>query len=746
MSKKAFHNPQGNPCQKCGKALLRHRVDHKFNPTHLANTPTVEEVCVCGLPDRRHRVRKRDERDRDIEYFGIDGEGQGRKDHRYVLLAASNEDGSKTWQVSNDDRLSTVECLEMILQLPSKRAKIFSFSFNYDLTKMLTDLDDKSLYELFRPELRPSPKTDKGSKGPLPVRWKQYQLNLQGTKFSVRKGGRKVIIWDLFKFYQSKFVSALKEWKVGAPELHERMAKMKDKRSEFDTIYLESACPECGADQQALCVNRKIDRPHDARVEEGKRLVLEYCQEECRCISELARKLIESHEKADLKLKSFYGAGSSGAAILSKLNIQDKVRQPIPEMREAVASAFFGGRFENSIIGEIHGKIYNRDISSAYPYGTAFLPCLEHAKWTRTNRRDRLDGARTALVRYSLSNSRVTSWGPFPFRTENGSISFPIESGGGWVWLTEYLAGERIFSNVRFHEAWVYSAECDCQPFAEIPKYYVLRLQIGKEGPGIVIKLAVNSCYGKLAQSVGSAIYNCWIWAGIITSGCRAQVLDMLGLHKDWSNLIAIATDGIYTREKIIAPEPIETGTGIIINGSSKPLGGWEEKEYDRGMFFARPGIYFPLNPTAEDIKDIKGRGVGKGVVLENWQRIVDAWNADGIDAIARVANVTRFCGAKTSISSSARGYNRANAKDGIAPAYGQWIKRKVEMSFHPKPKREAMNADGTLKLRRFPQHLTSVPYKRAMRSQEAIEMMRATLEALEQPDADLTDYEMEDV
>jgi hypothetical protein len=742
VSKKSYHVPQGNPCEKCGKPALRHRVDHAFNlgvdNSDKNDTPT----CECGLPEHCHRARKRvwnrtdnrnrvwnrtdtrknRERERDeppMQYIGIDGEGQGREDHRYVLLAASNEDGSKTWIAKpgpGKDRLSTEQCLDLILELPRKRTKVFSFSFNYDLTKMLEDLDNKSLYELFRPELRPSPKDEtgkpKGSHGPTPVKWRGYSLNLQGTKFTVRKRGRKVIIWDLFKFFQSKFVSALKDWKVGNPELWERMSMMKDKRSEFD--------------------------------KEKEENVLAYCLEETRCIAELARRLIEAHEGAGLKLRSFYGAGSSGAAMLTALGIKEHVRQPHADMKRAVASAFFGGRFENSVIGQIEGLVYNRDISSAYPYHTTFLPCLEHGRWSRTYKRSDLEGKRAALVGYSLGNSSISTWGPFPFRTNEGSISFPIQSGGGWVWLEEYLAGERIFPHVEFREAWVYQTECDCRPFSKVPEYYVLRLQIGKEGPGLVIKLGVNSIYGKLAQSVGNAIFNCWIWAGMVTSGCRAQVLDMLGLHKDWSNLLAIATDGIFTREKIQAPLPLETDTGLIINGASKPLGGWEEKTYSRGMFFARPGIYFPLDPTKEDIKDIRGRGVGKGVVLENWNRIVDAWNQGGLDAIARIANVTRFCGAKTSISSSSKGYHRAYSSNGRKPSYGQWITRKVEMSFHPMPKREEMNKDGTLKLRKFPKDLRSVPYSHAMISREALEMIKATVEIMEQPDADLTDYELE--
>ena len=706
------HVPQGEShCEKCGYRSDQHRVTHKVDG---------DPCSKCGLKASQHKKYRTNGQKR--TYIGIDGEGQGRADHRYILLAAKRESlpnkKNEEWYVEAEEggRLTTVQCLDLILGLPNTNTLIFSYSFNYDLTKMLTDLDNESLYLLFRPDLRQR-SGDEAMKGPYPVKWNGYRLNLQGTKFSVRKGNRYNKIWDLFKFFQGKFVGALKDWKIGSPDLLERMSKMKDKRSEFD--------------------------------KEGMKAIRDYCLEECQCIAELGHKLVAAHEQAGLKLKTFYGAGSSGAAMLTVMGIK-KYLVPTPvAMKSAVAAAFFGGRFENSVIGSINEPLFNYDISSAYPYHTTFLPCLLHGTWKRTEKRSDIDDARAALVSYELGNNPcISTWGPFPFRTADGSISFPIESGGGWVWKDEYISGERIFPHVKFKEAWVYHTDCDCQPFAKLPEYYLVRLRIGKEGAGIVIKLAVNSCYGKLAQSVGSAQFNCWIWAGMITSGCRAQILDMLALHKDWSNLLMIATDGIYTRERLETPKPFNTGTDIEIDGKRKPLGGWEETAHPNGVFIARPGIYFPISPTKEEIKKIRARGVGRSVVLEHWKVIVEAWERDGVNAIARVPDVTRFCGAKTSIMKVPQGYARAlpgrkNKDGGTLPAYGQWISRKNELSFNPLPKREAVNPDGlTLQLRKFPKTQRSVPYDKASKSRETIELARATLEAMEQPDADLTEYE----
>lgn len=723
------HAPNGDPCEACGIAASKHRkrdrdrkeYNKQYNKQYnkkYQKTPKYRES------QNTYRRRTRAKRI-SSGYIGIDGEGQGRLPHQYVMLAASDESGSysSVVEAAPGDRLTTKQCLDFILALPVKRYRIFSYSFNYDLTKLLQDLDNKSLYFLFRPELRQR-HPSKAMLGPKPVYWGDYGLNLQGTKFTVQKGKKRVVIWDIFKFYQSKFVNALKDWKVGSDEMRAKMSLMKDKRSEFD--------------------------------KEDPDAVRAYCLEECKCIAELAHKLVDSHTTAGLKLTKFYGAGSSGAAMLTTMGIRDKMKPAPDEMRDAVAAAFFGGRFENAYIGGFSEKLWSYDISSAYPYQTTFLPCLEHGTWSYSENENEVTIARLSLVQYRLlPNPRIRDWAPFPFREKDGSISFPATSGGGWVWSDEYKAGKRLYpNNVQFRRAWIYQSDCQCSPFEAIPKYYRHRLRIGKEGPGIVIKLAVNSCYGKLAQSVGNAIFNSWIWAGIITSGCRAQILELLGLHRKRSNMLMVATDGVVSRERLKTPAPRDTGTNEAEddkgNITRKPLGGWEEKPMPNGIFMARPGIYFPLAPTDEQIKDIRGRGIGKGVVLDNWARIMKAWEEGGETAIVKVANVQRFCGAKTSISRSVvKGsnpfrwqYNRANAQDGKLPCYGDWVHREVNMSFNPMPKRLRVMPDGKrLQLRDFPLTQESVPYQKALMSKEALVLEAAKEIMMEQPDFDFSDW-----
>lgn len=219
-------------------------------------------------------------------------------------------------------------------------------------------------------------------------------------------------------------------------------------------------------------------------------------------------------------------------------------------------------------------------------------------------------------------------------------------------------------------------------------------------------------------------------------------------------------------------PKPIETGTDMDViaqdtgKATRKPLGGWEEKPVDKGVFYARPGVYFPMNPTDEEKEVVRGRGVGRGVILENWRRIVDTWNDWTMHGtsdwpVLKVANVSRFCGAKSSISRAKDDdgrwtYNRASG-DHLAsppqPCYGEWVTREVTMSFNPMPKRHGMYSDGRrAKLRYiggpdpFSNELAeeSTPYEKALLSPEARELILMNQEMMEQPDGDYADYEME--
>src|SRR3984893_844348 len=196
---------------------------------------------------------------------------------------------------------------------------------------------------------------------------------------------------------------------------------------------------------------------------------------------------------------------------------------------------------------------------------------------------------------------------PLPYRREDGSIIFP-PSGEGIYFVEEVLAMldwcERIYADkgamtygpaLIFKEDWEYIPANDYKPFTFVQKYFDQRTAILLEhGKGDirekVIKLVLNSLYGKMAQGVVSRsdgmppVTANPYYAGAITAWTRAAVLRAaLQAVDEGKNVIAIATDGIVT------DGPIEG----LKTFKDKRLGEWEFDETsisDSGVFI-QPGF-----------------------------------------------------------------------------------------------------------------------------------------------------------
>ena len=314
-------------------------------------------------------------------------------------------------------------------------------------------------------------------------------------------------------------------------------------------------------------------------------------------------------------------------------------------------------------------------------------------------------------------------------------------------------------------EAWVYHAKCEDKPFAFIPEAYCQRLRWGKEGAGKALKLGINASYGKTAQTLGDdPPYQSWIWAGNITAHTRGQILEAILLAKDPWSVLAIATDGIYSTEKLDLPKPRETGTGHIPNTKGKfaPLGGWEHKEIPEGAFLAKPGLYFRLKSTLDDIR---ARGVGRREVFTQRDRLMGAfadWDRVNMEHAVPMTS-RRFYGAKHSVFAQ----SSCNRCDTVWPgvpergcpqchevgtgfkthglstpegkeAYGTWNVRTVEVKFDPHPKRERILKKGGTSVRLRMRDLksrASAPYKTGLKTPEGEALRAAEDFALDQPD-----------
>lgn len=625
---RAFHEPQGDPCGIC---LLPRAVHYVRGH---------EPGCRCGArhreryDDRRHRTRL----DRRF-WVGLDGEGIGRSPHRYVLLAWSDATGERSDSVHDNKGLRTRDCLDFLLSLPYD-ACVAGYYLGYDYSKILADLPNKALYRLLRPELRRLPPDEGG--GLSTIRWHDYELQYMARILRVKKRDRRVTIWDVGSFFQTSFVNALEQWGIGK-EYRQQIADMKARRGLFDeTDDIET-----------------------------------YCLSECRLLAELMTDFEQAHRDIGFNMRSWHGPGATANIALNSINIASK-RGKLPlELREPVMRAYTGGRFEHNGIGPL-GDGNEHDVVSAYPYQAYRLPCLEHATWVHT-KREPIKGR--ALIRYTLHDCGDEPWGPLPCRLPNGNIVWARGGFSSWVWSDEYYAARDHWDGIQFREAYRLESDCDCQPFAKMREWFELREQFGKDAKGRVLKLAYNSCYGKLVQNVGRPRFRCMVWAGMITSGLRAVMLRGIAAHSDRSNVKALATDGLFTIEDVKLDGP-------PIPGSR--LGSWETKPATN-IILVRPGIYW----TEESLR---ARGLGRKQLEAHKPIVLDAIK-QGLDE-ARPGTATVFAGARQAI------YARPDGKLKRSNTYGEWIERPVRIRLTPLPKR---NPDWSL---RMLDGIESAPYK----------------------------------
>lgn len=686
--------------------------------------------------------------------IAIDGEGVTLDDgsHVYRYLAACTSDGTLLAELDCEYGIGTTAVLEFIAALPKRTddgrryAGVFGYGLGYDWTKWLEGMKDKQLYEITHQD-------DAEERGP--VFHGRYGITIMGKCMEVLdkkrpKGFRQTKVWDIIRAFQSKFVDALEKWKIGAPADHARMRDMKNKRGNF--------------------------------VNEDWGAVKQYCRNECRFLAQLAESYMQAHIDADIDLRGqYHGAGSTGGAFLREVGAEHKLCRAQEEAATEYSRAFFGGRAEISRLGTVEGPFHSYDIASAYPHALHSFPCLVHGSWNLLGQRssaaqvvgectkrmvNNLDReiccSKLACVRYRIPASRSRgsergvkelglellalqmkigdswpgdeAWGALPFRTEKGSIVFSESGPGGWIWTPEYKAARDGWNGVEAVEAWVMRSKgCACEaPYARIGEWYLQRIQWGAEGRGIVVKLGLNSMYGKTAQTVGkNPKYRCRVTAGMITSMTRARILEAIASAKDRWAVIYIATDGIISTEEIVPPEPADNSTKAgACNSGKAMLGAWEHTVSDGAFHMLQPGFYFSLT----DKKKVKTRGTPADAIINQRQAIADQWRAEPLVAPKNLPKRSSFRGIKTSIlppSLNRKTYERK-------ASYGRWEVEEHKAAYVSYPKRSVILAEAGYRMATWNIDKTieiSAEYSKDVISSEAKMLKAKEIKNDEQPD-----------
>lgn len=631
----------------------------------------------------KHKIRTATRELHEVEFIAVDGEGLSRPlyytdydeetgeevqilsstedRHDYVLLSVGDQSYHRNGKPLEHDGIFRF-LYDQFLEHPD--AAFVGFALGYDFTMWFKSLDEYAAYSLLTKDgiKRRQPREDSGMVGPFPVRdgggryddegyyfkTAKWEFDILGSKrFKLRPYVRsediplKIVnhkdgtsstkrvhpykwmyICDVFPFFQSSFLKAIKPQKGATPIVSQE---------EYDVIVRGKEHRSCGR----RCL---LGTPDDCPGDFGDAMI-RYNLLENEILSRLMSTLNEGFVADQIRLtkKQWMGPGQAAQEWMRLIGVptREENEEAVPRWAfEAARKSYYGGWFEIFNHGPVPGTSYAYDINSAYPAVIATLPCLLHGSWTQgVGRPGRLRTNSYRLV-YGLFSGNDDWVGPLPHRTNDGNISHPLRT-KGWYWWHEVQAAKKagLLSRMQIEE-WVEYAPCNCSPpMASVRELYNGRLHVGKNTPqGKAKKLVYNSAYGKCAQSIGQPRFSNSIYASLITAGCRTQILEAIATHPTQSaSLLMIATDGIVFKE----PHP-------YLDIDAERLGAWDEEKYENLSLFM-PGLYWH-DEARKQIREgivpqLKSRGVSAKYLGTVIDRVDNLWREyEGGKDMPRVA------------------------------------------------------------------------------------------------------------
>jgi hypothetical protein len=561
------------------------------------------------------------------EFVAVDGEGfsEGEecrwklgaddrlyvgRSHFYALLSAS--DGSEIY--AEHGRLTTKQCLDFLLAITERNphAIVVAFGASYDVTQILYDLSVEQLQKAlsgeglgarrfvdvelgehdYRLEVRPR-------KSLTVMRWPAGAPKYERDK----RGGMKMTpcakatLWDVWGFFQDSFAGVMRKWIPGHPD-YQFIARMKGERSIFDR----------------------------AEIAEIRR----YNAAELRCLVAIMDALRLAVQALGLTLNRWDGAGAIAAAILKLHDVKAHKAKCPSDVELAARHAYSGGHIEVVQLGWHDGAVFHYDVNSAYPAEFAELPSLAQGHWVHGTSGEPPAGF--TLVRTRWRFREPMPFYPLFYRTDDGGILYP-RAGEGWHWFSEWSVAREFVARFGAHEFevvewWHFKAANNAdKPFGWIRDYYKRRQDIVAEakrlgvemGEEKIIKLGLNSLYGKTAQQVGARRnedgeiqeppYFQMEWAGAVTAGCRAKL--MYAAIENPAAIIGFATDGLFSTQPLSVDAPV-----------AKELGKWEAQTHI-GITMVMPGVYW-LHDAGSKPKNYS-RGFDKKTMSDP-EFVIAAW------------------------------------------------------------------------------------------------------------------------
>jgi len=549
-----------------------------------------------------------------VQYFaGIDGEGFGSGDtHSYRLLSVGTE------SLISETDITWDQALEFMYRQYDPNAVYVAYYFKYDLARIFRTLrEDRARTLLSRPGIASRKRRNPSNPMPFPVeacpvhagpcrcdkRWvfdlmegerrlyfkpKRCNCPTIPTECEHVKALSPMWICDVADYFQAPFLDVIEaDYKAGggictAEEL-ELLRKGKNNRA------------NAALDPQTIEYNH-LENILLGRVMDRVKAVLARCE-------------------IFVRKNEWYGVGHAAQLWMDNrpgILTRDESQMP-DQLLELGRASYYAGWMEDLVHGIIPGSTYAYDRNSAYCADMVNLPCLEHGSWNygRGRKVPALRPGHLRLLHGTFAAPGYAPTGPLPYREANGSTKRP-QRVSGWYWEHEIMAARDagLINSMQIDEWWDYTP-CDCPPpFREIKQFYNLRTRYAKGTiENRILRVLPSTVYGKMCQSAGDPKYSNFLYASLITSLCRTEMLNAIAASpRKASDLVRVAQDAVYFRHE--RPELAETDE----------LGGWRMTEYESLTLF-QPGMYWHDETraliAAGETPDFRARGFKSSEMAE---------------------------------------------------------------------------------------------------------------------------------
>lgn len=400
-----------------------------------------------------------------------------------------------------------------------------TYNLKYDSGAMVQRLNHASLVELQK-----NGKTVHGD----------FKYSVIGYKcLTIRKGKNSVHFWDMLNFYCLSLNEAAKTY-------------LGEEKIDYDTKRFSKGM-----------VQRDWDR------------IAAYCIRDAELVQRLSAVLIKRFERFGVYPRKLYSVAYVSYQYFRKKTPYVTVKRYWQKHREVLdyaLRAYNGGKFEVTRKGP--GYYYEYDIVSAYPYEISNLVDISWARVVRST-----SYRRNAVYGFLKCHISIPGFQSSPVVVKRSGVNcYPVGDFERVITLAEYDYMISQGCDVEILDGYWLHIDNKQYPYRqEIQRLVKLKQEIKSSGDPLdyhVIKVFLNSLYGKMAQLINKGDYNeassCWnpIYASIITSNCRIR---MSALQAELESCVAVHTDSILTTRRIACERTDRLGS-LSFEGEGKGI------------------------------------------------------------------------------------------------------------------------------------------------------------------------------